>query len=78
MCEAQKNTPKQAEISAGDAARAAELYAKGRYHWSRGERGAALTAWNEAAILDPTSPAVQAIRMADDILDFFDHNQFNP
>lgn len=65
-------------VSAEARAQAQRHYEQGRRYWSEGRHGDAMTEYNRAAALDPQSPAVTALRMADDIMDFFDHDRFNP
>ena len=55
-----------------------EHYRRGRELWARGNRGQAMTEYAHAAELDPQSPAVTALKMANEIMDFFDPAQFNP
>lgn len=53
-------------------------YERGREFWRIGERGRAISEYNEAAALDPDSPAVTVLRLVNDIMDFYDPNQLNP
>lgn len=57
---------------------AEKLYREGVEAWRRGERGRAMSLYAESAELDPDGPARHALEMADDIMSFFDPNQFNP
>lgn len=57
---------------------AENLYREGVEAWRRGERGRAMSLYAESAELDPDGPARHALEMADDIMSFFDPNQFNP
>jgi Flp pilus assembly protein TadD len=57
----------------------AELYyEQGREHWRNDRRGAAMSAYAKAAELDPQSPAVEALKMARQIMAFYNPDQFNP
>lgn len=71
-------TNKQKNISSEDVAKAAEYYAQGREMWRQGRRGEAITLYNKAVALNPESPAVTALQMINQIMDFYDTNQFNP
>ncbi len=53
-------------------------YELGKRYWAEDKRGAAITEYNTAAELDPESPAVTALQLINDIMDFFDPNQLNP
>ncbi len=57
---------------------ALSLYCEGRKAWQRGDRAAAITAYEKSAALDPCGPGATALVMARDIMDFYDTNQFNP
>ncbi|MCC8112599.1 MAG: tetratricopeptide repeat protein [Bacteroidales bacterium] len=50
----------------------------GKVHWRLGHRREAITEYEYAAQLDPTSPAVEALRLTREIMDFFNPDQFNP
>lgn len=57
---------------------AANYYERGKLYWKLGDRAAAITDFNTAVSLDPSSPAVGYLRMANDILDFYNHDLYNP
>ena len=57
---------------------ALSLYGEGRKAWQRGDRAAAITAYEKSAALDPCGPGATALIMVRDIMDFYDTNQFNP
>ena len=58
--------------------RAEALYREGAEAWRQGERGRAMTLYSESAALWPDGPGAVALRMSNDIMDFYDTNQFNP
>ncbi len=53
-------------------------YRRGRLYWRLGERSAAMTDFNEAVALDPASPARSFLLMANDIMDFYNTDLYNP
>lgn len=73
MCKSQKKIPEEDRK-----ALAAAHYAEGRRLWAEGRHGDAITEYNRAVALDPESPAVVALTMANDVMDFFDPSQLNP
>ena len=70
------NNDTQHDISSRQMAQ--KLYEEGREHWQHDRRGAAMSAYAKAAELDPQSPAVQALKMAQEIMAFYNPDQFNP
>jgi len=57
----------------------AELYyTRGKLYWRLGDRAAAMTDFNSAVALDPTSPARIYLNMANDIMDFYNTDLYNP
>lgn len=54
------------------------LYQRGRLRWRLGNRGGAISDYEHAAALDPSSPAVAALQMTRDIMDFFNPDLLNP
>lgn len=57
----------------------AELwYTRGRVYWRMGQKGKAITDYEEAAHLDPESPAKMALEMSHDIMDFYNKDLYNP
>lgn len=57
----------------------ASLYIKrGMLYWQADERGAALTDYNHALALDPEGPARQLLEHSNEILDFYNHDLYNP
>lgn len=73
----------QAQIEALDAAIAQEAtadayYQRGRLHWRAGNRGAAMSDYNRAVALDPDSPAAEALKLCNEIMDFYNTDLYNP
>lgn len=65
-------------VSLEDRQAALGHYNRGKELWAQGKHGQAMSAYNEAIALDPNSPAVQALRMANEIMDFYNHDLYNP
>lgn len=61
-----------------DASDAESLFLKGKILWRMGRRAEATSAYTKAAVLDPESPAVQALEHARDIENFFNPDLLNP
>ena len=59
-------------------ASAQELYLKGNAYRKQGLWHEAINCYIEAANLDPDSPAVEAKRMLDDIMNFYCKDMYNP
>jgi len=59
-------------------AAAADWYAKGNAYRRQGDWQHALDCYMEAIELDPQSPAVEAKKMLDDILNFYHKDAYNP
>lgn len=57
---------------------AQELYRQGNEHRRKGDFQRAINCYIEAASLDPDSPAAEAKRMLDDILNFYNKDAYNP
>ena len=53
-------------------------YKLGNDHRRRGDYQAAMNAYMEAIALDPDSPAVEALRMLQDIMDYYCKDVYNP
>lgn len=64
-------------IDAGNAT-AETYFERGRLYWKLEQRGAAISDYETAAQLDPASSAVQALEMARQIMDFYNHDLYNP
>ena len=57
----------------------AELhYRRGKLYWKAGKRAEAMTDFNAAVALDPFSPAAVYLKMACDIMDFYNTDLYNP
>ncbi|PNE26573.1 hypothetical protein BHU11_06320 [Tannerella sp. oral taxon 808] len=54
------------------------LYLRGRAHRKAGRTREALNDYLASAALNPDGPAARAYRMEIEILDFYDHNLYNP
>ncbi len=59
-------------------ARAAALYAEGNELRRQQRWGEAMNAYEQAAALDPDSPAVHARQMLVQIMEFYNKDQYNP
>jgi outer membrane protein assembly factor BamD (BamD/ComL family) len=57
---------------------ARQLYLKGNEARRRGQWHEAINCYIQAAELDPDSPAVEAKRMLDDILAYYNKDMYNP
>jgi len=57
---------------------AEEWYKKGNEYRRNSDWKHAMDCYMEAIELDPDSPAVEAKRMLDDILDFYNKDAYNP
>ncbi len=57
---------------------AEEYYIQGNQHRRNGDYQAAMNAYMEAIALDPESPAVEALRMLQDIMDYYCKDVYNP
>lgn len=68
----QKNTDENSRL------RARQLYEQGAEAWKYGDRAKAMTLYAKSAEIDPEGPGVQALKMTNEIMDFFDPNQLNP
>lgn len=53
-------------------------YRRGRLRWSLGDRAGAISDYEHAAAADPASPAVAALQMTRQIMDFFNPDLLNP
>ena len=57
---------------------AQEFYEQGNAYRRQGQFDKAINSYIQAAELDPDSPAVEAKRMLDDILAFYNKDSYNP
>ncbi len=53
-------------------------YLRGRIAWKRGDRAAAIAAYSASAAADPEGPGAIALDQTRDIMDFFNHDLYNP
>ncbi|MDE7407879.1 MAG: tetratricopeptide repeat protein [Muribaculaceae bacterium] len=62
-----------------DAAPNAELYLRrGKLYWQLGERRLAINDYNSSAALDPDGPGATALKATQEIMDFYNHDLYNP
>lgn len=54
------------------------LFERGKLYWKNGRKAAAMTDFNAAITLDPQSNARQWLEMANDIMDFYNSDLYNP
>lgn len=62
----------------GNSKTAAEWYEEGNNYRRQSDWQHAINCYLEAISLDPESPAVEAKRMIDDILNFYNKDAYNP
>ena len=55
-----------------------EYYKQGKEYRRQGDFQQAMNCYLEAIALDPESPAVQAKKMLDDIMNFYCKDMYNP
>lgn len=65
-------------VSTDDKTRAAELYVQGNALRKQQRWGEAMNAYEQAAALDPESPAAHARQMLLQILEFYNKDSYNP
>ena len=53
-------------------------FERGKLYWKIGNRAGAITDYNTAISLDPSSPARAHLDMANDILNFYNTDLYNP
>lgn len=63
----------QPSVSEADA-----LVARGKQLWKEGHRGAAITAYEQAAAIDPNGPGAILLEHSRQILNFFNKDLLNP
>lgn len=66
------------EAIAGNPGDAEALFMRGRIYWRKGKRSEAISDYEAAAALDPSSPASIALEQARNVMDFFNPDIFNP
>ena len=54
------------------------IYMLGRIAWKEGRNGDAISLYERAIALDPTSEAVVALEQAREIMDFYNKDLYNP
>lgn len=59
-------------------AQARLLFEEGFSAWKGGDKAKAITFYSRSAELDPEGPGTTALKMASDVMDFYDTDQFNP
>lgn len=64
--------------ASSDSDRAYIEYLRGRLAWKEGRRADALTFYNTAITLDPNSEASIALNQAQEIMDFYNKDLYNP
>lgn len=57
---------------------AESLFNRGRVYWRLGRRSDAITDYEAAVAIDPSSPAAIALDQARSIMDFFNPDLYNP
>lgn len=68
----------EAEAVLGDADDAQTLYRRGRLAWKRGDKGAAISFYEQSSALDPDGPASLALEQARSIMNFYNRDLYNP
>ncbi len=66
------------ELIAGNGATAMALYLRGNAYRQKGDWRHAMNDYLAAIELDPDGPAAFAYRHAQEVLDFYDHDLYNP
>lgn len=64
--------------SASDRERADAYVERGRIRWKNGDMRGALCDYNSASSLDPDGPGTQLARHTVEILNFYNHDLYNP
>ncbi|MCM1032359.1 MAG: tetratricopeptide repeat protein [Odoribacter sp.] len=54
------------------------FYRRGRLFWQQGLKGEAMSDYGRAAAIDPQSPAVEALKLCNSIMDFYNTDLYNP
>jgi len=55
-----------------------KYYIRGRLYWKLGRKSEAMSDYSKAVSLDPASPAAAALTMAREVMDFYNHDLYNP
>lgn len=53
-------------------------FLRGKAYWRMGQKGKAISDYEQAVALDPDSPARLALEMARDVMNFFNPDLYNP
>lgn len=53
-------------------------YERGKLYWKKGMRAEAITDFNSAIAINPQSPAVDYLKMINEIMDFYNTDLYNP
>ena len=54
------------------------LFVRGKLMWKLGHKADAMSDYAAAAQIDPASPAVTALEMARNVMDFYNKDMYNP
>lgn len=54
------------------------LFERGKLQWKQGRKKEAMSDYAAAAQIDPESPAVTALEMARNVMDFYNRDMYNP
>lgn len=53
-------------------------FERGKLYWKKGDKAKAMTDFNTAISLDPSSPAKSYLDMANEIMSFYNTDLYNP
>lgn len=53
-------------------------YNRGKLYWRQGDKQRAISDFNHAVQADPESPALHYLNMANDVMDFYNTDFYNP
>ena len=67
-----------AALHAADADPAWSAFMQGRIEWKQGHKAAAISLYNEAVRLDPSSEAATALEQALKVMEFYNKDLYNP
>lgn len=76
--EARRAIDEAAAAATSPADRAAVEYLRGRMAWREGRKGEAISCYERATAIDPSSDASVALDQARAIMDFFNKDLYNP
>lgn len=66
------------DAATSDTERAGLYYQRGRAFWQCGDKAAAISDYEHAVSLDPSSEAATALELARDVMNFYHRERFNP